>query len=149
MNYRGVLVLVLGAVLLGLAGCSGVGSTPGTVAAAQVVHVTLSDGQITADRSTFTAGTPYHFVVTNQGRVAHQFMLAPMGDDWDYDHMSMPERHQHALYMYDQVAPGETKTFDYTFSASAVGQHYGFACYQEGCCGAGGMWAGFTVQAHP
>ena len=69
--------------------------------------------------------------------------------DWDYDHMSMQERHQRAFYMYDQVAPGETKTFDYAFPASAVGRRYVFACYQEGCCNEDGMWAGFTVQQHP
>jgi uncharacterized cupredoxin-like copper-binding protein len=145
MRYRVLFTLVLFTALLGLAGCSGVNST---TTAAQVVHVTLSDGKIMADQSTFSAGTPYHFVVTNTGRVAHQFMMVPMGD-WNYNQMSMQERHQHALYMYDQINPGETKTFDYTFPVSAVGQHYGFACYQEGCCGEGGMWADFTVQQHP
>ncbi len=131
-------VLVLGAVLLLLAGCSGVASTP--AALAQSVNVTLSDQQISADRSTFTPGQPYHFVVTNTGRVAHQFMMTPRG--WDYDHMSMDQRHHVALYMYDQVAPGTTKTFDYTFPTSAVGQSFGFACYEQGS----NMWYPFTVQ---
>jgi uncharacterized cupredoxin-like copper-binding protein len=145
MNYRRMFVLVLGAVLLVLAGCSTIAST--STALAQVVHVTLTDQQISADRSTFTPGQPYHFVVTNTGRVAHQFMMTPRG--WDYDHMSMGERHHVALYMYDQIAPGATKTFDYTFPTSAVGQHFGFASYQQGCCDETGMWYAFTVQPHP
>ncbi len=60
-------------------------------------------------------------------------------------HMGMGQRHQVALYMNDQVAPGATKTFDYTFPTSAVGQHLGFACYQQGS----DMWYAFTVQPHP
>jgi uncharacterized cupredoxin-like copper-binding protein len=143
MKYRRMFVLVLGAILLVLAGCSTIAST----STALVVHVTLSDQQISADHSTFTPGQPYHFVVTNTGRVAHQFMMTPRG--WDYDHMSMGERHHVALYMYDQVAPGTTRTFDYTFPASAVGQSYGFASYQQGCCDETGMWYPFTVQPHP
>ncbi len=61
MKYRLMFVMILGAVLLVLAGCSSVGSTssgsqaPTTTALAQVVHVTLSDQQISADRSTFRA----------------------------------------------------------------------------------------------
>ena len=133
-----LVVLVLGAVLLVLAGCSTIASTP--AALAQAVHVTLSDQQISADRSTFTPGQPYHFVVTNTGQVAHQFMMTPRG--WDYDHMSMGERHHVALYMYNQVAPGQTKTFDYTFPTSAVGQSYGFACYDQGS----DRWYPFSVQ---
>jgi len=135
-----IVVLVLGALLLVLAGCSTIASTPGELA--QAVHVTLSDQQISADRSTFTPGQLYHFVVTNTGQVAHQFMMTPRG--WDYDHMSMGERHHVALYMYDQVAPGQTKTFDYTFPASAVGQSYGFAYYQQGT----DRWYPFAVQPH-
>ena len=138
MKYRFLIVTVLGAVLLFLAGCGGVASTPAAVA--QVVNVALSDQQISADRSTFVPGQPYHFVVTNTGQVAHQFMMTPQG--WNYDHMSMDQRHHVALYMYDQIAPGATRTFDYTFPASAVGQSFGFACYQNGSA----MWYPFTVQ---
>ena len=145
MKYRHLFIVVLGAILLVLAGCGSLAST--RAALAQTVHVTLSDQQITADRSTFTPGQPYHFVVSSTGKVAHQFMMTPRG--WDYDHMSMGERHHVALYMYDQIAPGETKTFDYTFPASVVGQRFGFACYQWGCCGESGMWYPFTVQPHP
>jgi hypothetical protein len=47
-------------------------------------------------------------------------------------HMSMDEMHKIALYMFDNVAPGETKTFDYTFNQSMVGQNFAttviFAC---------------------
>ena len=165
MSRRFGFVFMLGVVLVGLitalAGCSGVaGSSPGgstgsnpatnTVAsaAAQVAHITLSDQQITADRSTFTAEQPYQFVVTNTGQIAHEFMMAPWG--MDYGHMSWDQRQHASMYAYDQVAPGQTRTFMYTFPASAVGHSYGFGCYQEGSHdGDHGMWYAFSVQAHP
>lgn len=65
-----VVLVVLGAVLLVVAGCSGIAGTssPGgsnglpaavgttTSMSAQVVHVTLTDQQVTADRAMFYAG---------------------------------------------------------------------------------------------
>ncbi len=157
MNYRRMFVLILGAVLLVLAGCAGVGSTaPGGQPApsaqastapsqAQVVHVTISDGGITADPSTFSAGTPYHFVVTNTGQVTYHFMMGRGG--WGCCHMPMGWRHQMTPYLSSQIAPGETKTFDYTLPTSAVGPSFGFGCYQQG--EQAGMWYPATVQPGP
>ncbi len=163
MNYRPMFLIVLGAVLLVLVGCSGVASTPSgtpgsqasaTTISAQVVHVTLTDSRINADHSTLYAGMPYHFVVTNTGQVAYQFMMGqggwqsdhmPMG--WQHDHMPMGWQHQMTSYRSYQIAPGATKTFDYTFPASATGPRFGFGCYQQGW--QEGMWYPFTVQPHP
>ena len=47
-------------------------------------------------------------------------------------HMSMDEMHKVALHMIDNVAPGETKTFDYTFASSMIGQTFEFACHLPG-----------------
>ena len=161
MNYRLMFVTVLLGVLLVLVGCGGVASTasgaPGsqsspsasqavaTTVPTQVVHVTLSDNGIDADRSTLYADMPYHFVVTNTGQVAYQFMMGEGG--WNADHMPMGWRHQMTPYRAYQIAPGETKTFDYTFPASPVGPRFGFGCYQQGS--QAGMWYPFTVQSHP
>jgi uncharacterized cupredoxin-like copper-binding protein len=148
MKYRFMFVMVLGAVLLVLAGCAGVTGTASattTPSQAQVVHVTLSDGGIGADHSTFYAGMPYHFVVTNTGQVAYQFVMGPGG--WGCCHMPMGWRHRMTPYLSSQIAPGETKTFDYTFPASAVGPRFGFGCSQQGW--QGGMWYPSTIQPHP
>jgi uncharacterized cupredoxin-like copper-binding protein len=46
--------------------------------------------------------------------------------------MSMDETHKIALHMIDNVARGETKTFDYTFASSMMGQYFEFACHLPG-----------------
>ncbi len=157
MNYRLMFIMILGAVLLVLAGCAGVGSTasggqpaPSAQAStapsqAQVVQVTISDSGITADPSTFSAGMPYHFVVTNTGQVTYQFLMGRGG--WGCCHMPMGWRHQMTVYLSSPIAPGETKTFDYTLPASAVGPSFGFGCYQQG--EQAGMWYPVTVQPGP
>lgn len=172
MNYRLLLVTVLAVALLLLVGCatntaSGpsseqpTASTPTTSGSvtpsqAQVVHVTISDNGISADHSTFYAGMPYHFMVTNTGHTAYQFVMGRGGwnDDhmmgrggWDYHHMPMGWQHQMTPYQSYQIAPGATTAFDYTFPASEVSPHFGFGCYQQG--GQGGMWYPSTVLPQP
>ena len=39
------------------------------------VKVTETDFHITSSVTTFMAGTSYHFVVTNKGQTAHEFMI--------------------------------------------------------------------------
>ncbi len=156
MNSRLRFVIVLAVGLLLLVGCgasttSGTSSGPpapsvsSTPSGGQVVHVTLSDNGISADRSTFYVGMPYHFVVTNTGRVTHQFMMGQRG--WQGDHMPMGWQHQMTPYWSSQIAPGATTTFDYTFPASAVGPRIGFGCSQMGW--QEGMWYPSTVQPQP
>ncbi len=94
------------------------------------MQVTLSEFKITSSVTAFSPGTSYHFVVTNNGKIAHEFMMMPMG--MHMQHLSMDEMHKMAWYMFDKVAPGETKTFNYTFNQSTVGQHFEFACHLPG-----------------
>ena len=116
-----VLVLFIGV----LAACGGT-----TSSGPQNVQVSLSEYKITSSVTTLSAGTPYHFTVTNTGKVAHEFMIMPMG--MNMQHMSMDEMHHAALYMFDNVAPAETKTFDYTFNQSMKGQQFEFSCHLPG-----------------
>jgi uncharacterized cupredoxin-like copper-binding protein len=170
MNSRLRFVMVLVVTLLLLVGCatstaSGTSSGPPAVSSStasakvgpsqvQVVHVTISDHGISADHSTFYTGMPYHFVVTNTGQAAYQFMMGQGGWDyghmmgrWDYNHMPMGWQHQVTPYRSYQIAPGATTTFDYTFPASEVSSRFGFGCYQQG--EQGGMWYPSTVQPQP
>jgi len=96
----------------------------------QQVEVTLSGYKIASSLTTFTQGTPYHFVVTNNGKMAHEFMIMPMG--MNMQGMSMDDMHKVALHMIDNVAPSETQTFDYTFASSMMGQSFEFACHLPG-----------------
>lgn len=148
MKYR----LVLGLFLVPFLATCGSSTTPSgsqpgqaTPSGSQTVQVTLSDNKVESSLTTFTAGMSYHFVVTNTGQVAHQFAMMPMG--MDMGHMSVDEMHHAALFMYDSVAPGETKTFDYTFAMSSTGQSLEFACGTQGHYGAG-MQLPFMVTSH-
>jgi uncharacterized cupredoxin-like copper-binding protein len=141
MKYRLVLGLFLVPFILILAACGSNAAPSGsqqgqtTPSGSQTVKVTLSDNKVYSSMTTFTAGMPYHFVVTNTGKVAHQFVMIPMG--MGLEHMSVDEMHHAALYMYDSVAPGETRTFDYTFAPSAAGQSFQFVCGTQGHYGVG------------
>src|SRR5215831_19173861 len=111
MNYRPILSLfaMLSILLVALAACGG--STSTAPSRSQEVLVTLSEYKITSSVTTFSLGTPYHFVVTNKGQIGHEFMIMPMG--MNMRGMSMDDMHKVALHMIDNVAPGETKTFEY------------------------------------
>jgi uncharacterized cupredoxin-like copper-binding protein len=149
MKYRLVSGLFLVPFLLILAAC-GSSTTPSsgqgqaTPSGSQTVQVTLSDNKVESSLTTLTAGMPYHFVVTNMGQVAHQFAMTPMG--MDMEHMTVDEMHHSALFMYDRVAPGETRTFDHTFAMSSAGQRFEFACGTQGHYGAG-MQLPFMVNS--
>jgi ABC-type transport system substrate-binding protein len=157
MKSRLLVVLILGAILLVLAACAGVGSPASggqpasfaqastTPSQAQTVQVILSDSGITADPSTLYVGTPYHFVVTNTGQVTYHFLMG-LGR-WGGCHMPMGWRQQMTMYLSAPIAPGKTQAFDYTLPASAVGPYFGFGCYQQG--EQEGMWYHSTVQSGP
>ena len=68
-----------------------------TPSGSQTVQVTLSDTKVDSSMTTFTAGMPYHFIVTNTGQVTHQFVMIPMA--MGMEHMSVDEMHHAALYM--------------------------------------------------
>ncbi len=152
MKYRLVLGLFLVPFMLLLPACgnsttpSGSQQTQITPAGSQVVQVTLSDNKVESSLTTFTAGIPYHFVVMNTGHVAHQFSMIPMG--MSMEHMSVDQMHRASLFMYDSVAPGETRMFDYTFAPSSAGQSLQFVCGTQGHYGVG-MQLPFMVNPHP
>jgi len=150
MKYRLVSGLFLVPFLLIMAAC-GSSTTPSsgqgqaTPSGSQTVQVTLSDNKVASSLTTFTAGMPYHFVVTNMGQVAHQFAMMPRG--MDMEHMSVDQMHHSALFMYDSVAPGETRAFDYTFAMSSAAQSFEFVCGTQRHYGAG-MQLPFMVNPH-
>ena len=151
MKYRFVIGFSLITLILILAACgssttsSNSKQSQTTPSGSQTVRVTLSDTRVDSSLTTFTAGMPYHFVVTNTGQVAHQFVMIPMG--MGMEHMSSDEMHHAALYMYDNVAPGETRMFDYSFASSTAGQSLAFVCGTQGHYAAG-MQLPFMVNPH-
>jgi uncharacterized cupredoxin-like copper-binding protein len=119
--------------ILFLAGCSG-GGTPASSTTTQdtkEVQITEKEYTITSSVSTFTAGTPYHFVVKNAGNTTHEFMIMPK-DEGSMGNMSMDHMDGMALAKTGDLNAGETKTIDYTFPDSTKGTHPQFVCYLQG-----------------
>ena len=128
-------VALLAALLFVLGACAGgaaSGDRPADSggAAAHTVTVTLSDFQITASQTTFQAGVPYHFVVTNSAHSSthHELMIIrPLHGAG----MTMDEMDRMALHMVDEdeLPPGATQSFDLTFKEPAAAGTLEFACH--------------------
>lgn len=133
MKYRLILGCFLVTFILVLTACGSSSATSpaqSTPSGSQNVQVTITGTSMMSSLSTFAPGMSYHFVVTNSGNVPYVFLMAPMG--MSMGNMSIDQMHHAALYMYDQIAPGETKAFDYTFAQSAAGNQFQFTCYPLG-----------------
>jgi uncharacterized cupredoxin-like copper-binding protein len=92
--------------------------TPSSGSGAQTVTILEGDMSIKSDMTSFKVGTPYHFVVKNEGKVVHEFTIAkkvPGGNQDARDAASVKD--------VDNIAPGQTSRFDFTFQdpAPAVG----------------------------
>lgn len=131
--------------LLLLAACGGSNGNPITTSGAVSVQVNETDFNIASSVTSFTPGTAYHFVVTNNGKTAHEFMILPKSEG-SMNGMSMGNMDSMALAKIESINPGETKTVDYTFSSSAANSHPQFACYLPGHYEAG-MKLDVTVQS--
>ncbi len=134
--------VLLALFILLIAACGGSGgSTTGgergntAPSGMQQVQVKETDFKIVSSVTTFSPGTPYHFVVTNDGKTAHEFMILPKSEG--NMEMGMGDMHKISLALIDMIDPGQTKTLDYTFPSSTVGSHPEFACYMPGHYDAG------------
>jgi uncharacterized cupredoxin-like copper-binding protein len=141
MKQRLLFILGTLSLLLALAAC-GTGNTTNT---ANSVQVTETEYAITSSITSFSPGITYHFVVTNNGMTAHEFMIMPKSEG-NMNGMPMGHMDKMALASIDNINPGETKTLDYTFPSSAANSHPEFACYVPGHYEAG-MKQDVTVKA--
>jgi uncharacterized cupredoxin-like copper-binding protein len=93
---------------------------------ATTVDITLADNTIQASQTTFQAGVPYTFVITNTGRHAHNLNIStPVSVAG-----SLNAAVDSALLKVDQdqLSPGASATVQYTFPDSAAGQPLEFSC---------------------
>jgi len=90
------------------------------------VTITLADNTINASQTTFQAGTPYTFVITNNGHRVHNFNINPPVSVAG----SLDAALSQALLVVtkDQLGPGATATVQYTFPDTAVDQQLEFSC---------------------
>ena len=124
MKFR--LMIVLALIILFLAACTG---TNASSSPSPQVIVELTDFKIVSSLTKFSSNTQYHFVISNNGKVAHEFMIMPKAVP---NMNSMGNMDNSALAHVEDIIPGETKALDYTFASSTSGSHPEFACYYPG-----------------
>ncbi len=96
-------------------------------AGATTVDVTLIDFKIYSTVTTFKAGVPYYFVVTNRGPSVHEFAIFP--DKPDGSALPMDVQYVHRLIEIEQVAPGSTIKLNYVFPTAGRDE---IACQMRG-----------------
>ena len=110
-NKLSLLIVFAFVAMLGLSSCnSGASASDKPVN----VKVTLTEFKIDTSISSFKVGVPYHFVVTNNGSVPHEFnIMSP-----ETGQLTTEQVHQMALAQIDQsdLGAGATATLDYTFT---------------------------------
>lgn len=113
------LVPIIGIILLSACGTKPNGPV--------IVRVTLKDFTIESSVTEFKTGVPYHFIVTNEGQVAHEFMIMPITMDSmgmpSMSGMTMEQRDAMALMMIPQeeLPAGATAERDYIFTTIPQG----------------------------
>lgn len=131
MSGKIVFNMFLAVIMITLTACANASAAPkGPVE----VKIAASEFKYDSSLKTFKAGTPYHFVVTNTGKVSHDFLIMPAGE--------MDE--EKAILSVDDtdLQPGTTLTKDFTFTQPG---DYEFACHVKGHYEAG-MVLKITVQ---
>lgn len=108
---------------------------PPTAAAPSSVQITLADNTIDSNLTSFKAGVPYTFVISNRGRREHNFNISPPVAVAG----SMDAALAGALLTVgeDQLPIGSGTSLEYTFPESAVGMVLEFNClirrhYEDG-----------------
>jgi uncharacterized cupredoxin-like copper-binding protein len=123
-------VFLVGCFALAACGDSGASAGP---AGAKDVHITMAEMTIQSDVSTFTKGTPYHFIIENKGSMQHEFEIAkkqpPNATEAQMDSGRLAE--------LERLDPGKTGTLDYTFTSSYAAGEMRLVCGMPGHYSAG------------
>jgi uncharacterized cupredoxin-like copper-binding protein len=100
--------------------------TPSPATSGTEVKVILADNTINSSLTTFKAGVPYTFVISNHGRHEHNFIISPPVATAG----SYTAAFEQALLAVDQtqIPPGSTINVDFTFPATSVGADLEFNC---------------------
>jgi uncharacterized cupredoxin-like copper-binding protein len=114
-----------------LAACGG-GS-----ASKQPVDVTVTETEFSIESSmtTFEVGVAYHFIVTNNGTVNHEFDIMPPEPADTPENQVQQE--SLARLTQEKLPPGTTATLDYTFTKPYPVGSLEFACHLPGHYDAG------------
>jgi uncharacterized cupredoxin-like copper-binding protein len=126
--------LLLGLLVLAVAGCgaqaagSSNSSNSSKTRGPTTVNITVTEFKITSSITSFTVGTPYHFVVTNAGQIRHELMVMPTAKGT----ASEDERDASELFEIAELDPGQSGTKDFTFTTAASAGILEMACHVPG-----------------
>ncbi len=129
-------------IVLGLVSCGAQPQAPETV------ETTLTEFSIESPVTTFEAGKPYRFIITNAGALNHDFTVMPpmMTAPVEMEGHSMENMTGTVLHIgEDQLTPGAAVTVEFTFSEPSSLGLVEFACHLPGHY-EGGMFAPISVN---
>jgi len=109
--------------LASLASCSGTANPGGS--SLTEVQVTLTDYKIGMSLTDFAVKKPYRFVVTNQGRTSHEFVIGPTASGHTHE-SSLP------VIEEDKLPPGGKASLDYSFTQPSEEGALEAACHLPG-----------------
>src|SRR2546429_6085256 len=136
------LFLLLGSMTLAACGSeSSVNSVNSGAPGGNAVHITLSEMKVESDVSTFTKGTPYHFIVENKGNIPYEFTITKTRQG-NENEKALDAR---SLKDLDNIDAGQKQEFDFTFPAAAPAGTLEFECAYPGHYEQG-MHMGIVVQ---
>ena len=78
------------------------------------VKVSLMEWMVMMPSETIQVGTPVHFVIANTGKLPHEFVIEKAGAVDEA--LEAEENGQEVSAEADDIAPGTTRTFDWTFT---------------------------------
>ena len=102
-----------------------------------LVTVTMGDGWIKSDVTTFKVGIPYRFTITNTGNRKHVFSISNPVTEINEGGMNTAKLGALVFIPDNQLVPGAIVKIDFTFTEPAAEGELEFAClilkhYQSG-----------------
>ena len=107
----------------------------------QEVRVPMGEMYFKPSITTFKVGQPYKFVLTNEGKVPHEFTIAPPRKSGQTE----KDEDAKSLVDTDQLAGGQSRTINYTFKEPAPAGTLEIECSYPGHY-EGGMHVPIVVE---
>lgn len=108
------------------------------------VHVELGDFFVKPSQLTYVAGHPYQFLLTNNGKAVHEFIIEKQGAP-DEPLSAEDDDGQEVLSEVEDIEAGKKAELDWTFTEPGM---YTMACHVPGHH-EGGMHIDFEVVENP
>jgi uncharacterized cupredoxin-like copper-binding protein len=100
------------------------GSTNGNTSGPKVVRIVMGEMYFKPEMTTFKVGQPYQFLLVNEGKMEHEFTIAPPRK------AGQTEKDEDAVSLLDtdNLKAGETRSVDFTFKEPAPADKLEFEC---------------------